>query len=100
MLSPARSTWCRKAELNGNVDSDHSHGGSSTTYVLHRTGCTQEDDQLLREGRRRPDRARRKNRGDAARPGLLDAGASSTLDGGDGSNHLYGLDLRSSAAPC
>src|SRR5207253_6051065 len=40
----------KKAELNGNVDSENNHGGSSRTYVLHRTGCSQEDDQLLRQG--------------------------------------------------
>ncbi len=39
-----------KTELNRKVDSDHNHGGSSRTYVLHRTGCSQEDDQLLRQG--------------------------------------------------
>ena len=36
-----------------NVDSENNHGGSSRTYVLHRTGRSQEDDQLLREGRER-----------------------------------------------
>src|SRR5437660_11995507 len=40
----------KKAELNRNVDSENNHGGSSRTYVLHRTGCSQEDDQLLRQG--------------------------------------------------
>src|SRR5438876_10317690 len=40
----------KTAELNGNVDSENNHGGSSRTYVLHRTGCSQEDDQLLRQG--------------------------------------------------
>ena len=29
------------------------------TYVLHRTGCSQEDDQLLREGRQWHDSLRR-----------------------------------------
>jgi len=40
----------KKAELNRNVDSENNHGGSSRTYVLHRAGCSQEDDQLLRQG--------------------------------------------------
>ena len=31
----------KKAELNRNVDSENNHGGSSRTYVLHRTGCSQ-----------------------------------------------------------
>ena len=47
MLSPGGARGVEKAELNGNVDSDYNHGGSSRTCVLHRTGCSQEDDQLL-----------------------------------------------------
>src|SRR5438445_2217973 len=50
MLSPGGARGVEKAELNGNVDSENNHGGSSRTYVLHRTGCSQEDDQLLRQG--------------------------------------------------
>ena len=41
----------QKAELSAEADSENDLGGSSETYVLHRTRCTQEDDQLLREGR-------------------------------------------------
>ena len=41
----------QKAELSAQADSENNLGGSSETYVLHRTRCTQEDDQLLREGR-------------------------------------------------
>jgi hypothetical protein len=37
----------QEAELSGQADS----GRLLRDYVLHRTGCTQEDDQLLREGR-------------------------------------------------
>src|SRR5881392_2440244 len=47
MLSLGGARGVEKAELNGNVDSDNNHGGSSRTYVLHRTGCSQEDDHLL-----------------------------------------------------
>src|SRR6266498_602928 len=50
MLSPRGARGVQKAELNGNVDSENNHGGSSGTYVLPRTGCSQEDDQLLRQG--------------------------------------------------
>src|SRR5580704_5885567 len=50
MLSPGGARGVQKAELNGNVDSENNHGGSSRTYVLHRTGCSQEDDHLLRQG--------------------------------------------------
>jgi hypothetical protein len=44
-----RSVWCTKAELSGDADSENNHGGSSRTYVLHRTGSAQKDGQLLRE---------------------------------------------------
>ena len=40
----------KKAELNGNVDSENNHGGSSRTYVLHRTGCSQEDEGSIESG--------------------------------------------------
>src|ERR1700756_3699305 len=49
MLSPGGARGVKKAELNGNVDSDNNHGGSSRTYVLHRARCSQEDDRLLRQ---------------------------------------------------
>src|SRR5207245_6377157 len=39
MLSPGGARGVEKAELNGNVDSDYDHGGSSRTYVLHRVRC-------------------------------------------------------------
>src|SRR6201997_4007171 len=50
MLSPGGARGVKKAELNGNVDSDYDHGGSSRTYVLHRARCSQEDDQLWCQG--------------------------------------------------
>jgi transposase len=50
MLSLGGARGVEKAELNGNVDSENNHGGSLRTYVLHRAGCSQEDDQLLRQG--------------------------------------------------
>ena len=42
----------QKAELSCEADSKRTtSGGSFRDYVLHRAGCSQEDDQLLREGR-------------------------------------------------
>jgi|GEM_PF-1887059 len=35
MLSLVRSAWCTKAELNGNVDSENNHGGSSTDIMYY-----------------------------------------------------------------
>src|SRR2546430_15955329 len=100
MLSPARSAWCTKAELNGNVDSENNHGGSSRTYVLHRAGCSQENDQLLRQGRERSGPSGRPDRSNATRTRRLDEDSSATLDGGDGGNDLHRLDLRSPAPAC
>src|SRR5207247_2441131 len=64
MLSRGGARGVKKAELNRNVDSDYDHGGSSRTYVLHRTGCSQEDDQLLRQGCERSGPSGRADRSD------------------------------------
>ena len=44
----------KKLNSTGNVDSENNHGGSSGTYVLHRPGCSQEDDRLVRQDRQLP----------------------------------------------
>src|SRR5216110_1715444 len=98
MLSLGGARGVEKAELNGNVDSDNNHGGSSRTYVLHRTGCSQEDDQLLREGCERSGSAGRQGWGNPLGTGRLDEDASATLDGGNGSHDFHRLDLRSSTS--
>src|SRR5881398_4103083 len=90
----------KKAELNRNVDSENNHGGSSRTYVLHRTGCSQEDDQLLRQGCERSGSPGRPDRSNTLGTGRLDEDASATLDGGDGSHDFHRLDLRPSASAC
>src|SRR5438132_5776221 len=100
MLSPGGARGVEKAELNGNVDSDNNHGGSSRTYVLHRARCSQEDDQLLRQGCGRPGSPRRRDRSNALGTGRLDEDASATLDRGDGGNDFHWLDLRSPAPAC
>src|SRR6266516_4534630 len=87
----------KKAELNRNVDSENNHGGSSRTYVLHRTGCSQEDDQLLRQGCERSGSPGRPDRTNTLGTGRLDEDASATLDRSHGSNDFHRLDLRSSA---
>src|SRR5437773_7639710 len=86
----------KKAELNRNVDSENNHGGSSRTYVLHRTGCSQEDDQLLRQGCERSGSPGRPDRSNTLGTGRLDEDASATLDRSHGSNDFHRLDLRSS----
>src|SRR6266498_5005794 len=95
-----RSTWCTKAELSGDADSENNHGGSSRTYVLHRTGCSQEDDQLLRQGCERSGSPGRKSWCDTLGTGCVDEDSSAALDGGDGGNDFHWLDLRSSAPAC
>src|SRR5438132_12141135 len=90
MLSPGGARGVEKAELNGNVDSDYDHGGSSRTYVLHRARCSQEDDQLLRQGCERSGSPGRQGWGNTLGTGRLDEDASATL----------GLDLRPSASAC
>ena len=52
------------------------------TYVLHRTGRSQEDDQLLRQGCEWPDPAGRQDRINAKRAGLLDEDSASAMDVG------------------
>src|SRR4029077_13418094 len=98
MLSPGGARGVEKAELNGNVDSENNHGGSSRTYVLHRTGCSQEDDQLLRQRCEWSGPARRPDRSNAMRTRRLDEDSPSTMDGSHGGNDFQRLDLRSSAA--
>src|SRR4029077_1968399 len=98
MLSPGGARGVEKAELNGNVDSDNNHGGPSRTYVLHRARCSQEDDQLLRQGCERSGSPGRQGWGNAMGTGRLDEDASATLDGGDGSHDFRRLDLRSSTS--
>src|SRR6266498_573278 len=100
MLSPRGARGVQKAELSGDADSENNHGGSSRTYVLHRTGCSQEDDQLLRQGCERSGSPGRKSWCDTLGTGCVDEDSSAALDGGDGGNDFHWLDLRSSAPAC
>jgi hypothetical protein len=76
MISPARSAW-----------------------LLHRTGCSQED-QLSRQACQRSGSAGRADRSNTLGTGRLDKDASATLDGGDGSNDFHRLDPRSYPSAC
>src|SRR5246127_3227762 len=69
-------------------------------YELYRIGRSQEDDQLVREGREWPDTAGRQDRFDPTRAGLLDEDSAPAVDRGDGGDDLQRLDLRSPAAAC
>src|SRR5712692_11414210 len=68
-------------------------------YVLHRPGCSQENDQLLREGWKRPDSRRGRDSRNTIRLGPLDEDSAAAVDGSDGSHPIAGEDLRSSASP-
>src|SRR4029077_6771604 len=98
MLSPGGARGVEKAELNETVDSGNNHGGSSRTYVLHRVRCSQEDDQLLRQGCEASGSPGRQGWGNTLGTGRLDEDASATLDRGDGSHDFHRLDLRSSTS--
>src|SRR5260370_23231938 len=57
-------------------------------YVLHRLGCSQEIDQLLREGCKWSDSCRRRDSCNTIRSGQMDEDSPTAVDGGDGS-HLF-----------
>src|ERR1700731_3143557 len=85
MLSQREARGVQKAELNGNVDSENNHGGPSRTYVLHRTGCSQEDDQLLRQRWEWSGPAGRQDRSNPMRTRRLDLRSSAaTRSAGEG----------------
>src|SRR6202011_1154253 len=95
--SVSRARGVANTELSDEADSEKDLGGS---YVLHRTGHSQEDDQLLREGRERSDPSGRQDRIDALRTGQLDQDTSPTPHDRYGSDDLHRVDLRSPASAC
>src|SRR4030088_3085804 len=95
--SVSRARGVANAGLSDEADSEKDLGGS---YVLHRTGHSQEDDQLLREGCERSDPSGRQNRIDTRRTRQLDQDTASTPHDRDGSDDLHRVDLRSPASAC
>src|SRR6266850_2437710 len=59
-------------------------------YVLHRVGCSEEDDQLLREGRQRRHSRRRYDSRHTLWPGPLDENTAAAVDSGDGATVFTG----------
>jgi len=88
----------QKAELSAQADSENNLGGSSETYVLHRTRCTQEDDQLLREGRGWPCAPGGQDCINSPRTGRVDWDYAAAPHDRHGSNDLHRVDLRPSAS--
>jgi hypothetical protein len=62
-----------------------------TTMKLYRIERSQEDDQLLREGREWPDTAGRQGQLNPTRAGLLDEDSAPAVDGGDRGDDLQRL---------
>src|SRR3974390_652775 len=84
MPSPGGARGVQKLNSTGTLVQRTTTEAPRRTYVLHRTGCSQEDDQLLRERRQRSGSPRRQDRGDAMRTGWLDENPSSALERGYG----------------
>src|SRR5579862_3814727 len=85
---------------SADADSETPRRLPHATYVLHRPGCSQAEDQLLREGRQRPDSRRGLDFRHTSGVGPLDAIASAAVERGNGSDDVHRLDLRSSQATC
>src|SRR5882724_1732539 len=100
MYKSWRSAWCTKAELSDRADSETTKEAPHAEYVLHRIGCSQENDQLLREGWKRHRSRRRCHSRHTMGSGPMDEDASAAVDSGHGSYDFHRLDLRSSEATC
>src|SRR5438309_4932095 len=97
MLSPARSAWCTKKLNSTGTLIQRTTTEAPQGHMYYRTGCSQEDDQLLRQGCERSGSPGRPDRSNTLGTGRLDVDASATLDRSHGSNDFQRLDLRSSA---
>jgi len=74
---PGRSTRCYKRLNSASKLIQRTTSGAPHRHcVLHRTGCSDEGDQLLREGRDWPCAPRRQDRIDTPRTGRLDSEAA------------------------
>ncbi len=69
-----------KGELKGTLIQRTTTEAPRRTYVLHRTGCSQEDDQLLRKGCQRSDPPGRQDRCNPTRIGRLIGRGSAALE--------------------
>src|SRR5260370_3520027 len=67
-------------------------------YVLHRLGCSQEIDQLLREGCKWSDSCKRRHSCNTIRSGPMDEDSPTAVGGGDRSHPLPRLHLLSPAS--
>src|SRR5579862_9044984 len=95
-----RSAWCRTAERSDPADSETTKEAPHAEYVLHWPGCSQENDQLLREGRQRPHSLPGINSRHPTGPGSVDENTSAAVDGGDGTDlPITSADLGAGSGP-
>src|SRR2546425_7579358 len=92
MLSPARSAWCTKKLNSTGTLIQRTTTEAPQGHMYYRTGCSQEDDQLLRQGCERSGSPGRPDRSNALGTGRLDEDASATLDRSHGSHDFHRLD--------
>src|SRR5215469_2720520 len=98
-IGRGRSAWCTK--LNSALaDSETPRRLLHGTYVLHRPGCSQADDQLLREGRQWQDSRRGIDSGYPFGSGSLAKNTPTAMECSDGSYVIQRLDLRSPQTAC
>src|SRR5215472_1782336 len=95
MLSPGGARGVQRLNSTATLIQRTTTEAPQGTHVLHRTRCSQENDQLLRQGCERADSSRWQDRCNKTRTRHLDEDSPAALDGWDGSNDLYRLDLRS-----
>jgi hypothetical protein len=91
----------QKAELNGNIDSENNHGGSSMDIMDYiGAGCSQKDDKLLRQGCERAGPPRGQDWGNATRTGWLEKDSSTTMDSSHGGNDFHRLEAEKQTVKC
>src|SRR6266478_217262 len=93
MYKSRRSAWCRNTELSDPADSDTTKEAPHGKYVLHRLRCSQENDQLLREGCQRSNPRRRQDSSNALRPGPMDEDSPAAVDGSNESHIFTRLEI-------
>jgi hypothetical protein len=91
MLSRGGARGVTKAELSATLIQRTTSQAPQRRYVLHRTGCSQEDEQLLRQ---------RQGWLDPMRAGCVDRNAAPATHDRDGSDHFYGLDRSGQRKTC
>src|SRR5215510_3321172 len=92
MLSPRGARGVQRLNSTATLIQRTTTEAPQRTHVLHRTRCSQENDQLLRQGCERADSSRWQDRCNQTRTRHLDEDSPTALDGGDGSNDLHQLD--------